>query len=276
MNSNTQVYQLHVSRSWVKIVLTVALSLAYFTGCTLRMYMLEPHFAPLIDNNVKNKQTVESFIETDISIPVKMPSLVLNPSKTRTYTKYSKQVTMKNGQHLLLDIKYVDTTFLESEQKLAQAMVDIVNLSKLTLLSYHCHSLLSSGVNCVGVLLESYISFHTWPKEGVIILDFFTFGSELLISLMPIIERYFAIPRPNAGQYVPKEPKDDQYQPRELDFIAMPRVVWKHTFRGFCPSLASNDFRSLETDIGKLSNDFGIIYKKEVRSRRVQIFLLNV
>ena len=88
-----------------------------------------------------------------------------------------------------------------------------------------------SGVNCVGVQLESHISFLTWPKEVVIILDFFTFGSELLISLMPIIERYFAIPRPNAGQYVPKEPKDDQYQPRELDFIAMPRVE-RNTNRG--------------------------------------------
>ena len=31
----------------------------------------------------------------------------------------------------------------------------------LTLLSYHCHSLLPAGVSCVGVLLESHISFHT-------------------------------------------------------------------------------------------------------------------
>ncbi|EEC45063.1 predicted protein, partial [Phaeodactylum tricornutum CCAP 1055/1] len=80
------------------------------------------------------------------------------------------------GQHLLIDIEDVDTEFLDSEQHLAQAMVDLITLSGLTLLSYHCHALLPTGVSCVGVLLESHISFHTWPKSGVIALDLFTCG----------------------------------------------------------------------------------------------------
>eukprot|EP00957_Ditylum_brightwellii_P144656 11020055-Ditylum_brightwellii.AAC.1 len=78
------------------------------------------------------------------------------------------------GQHLLVDIKDVDGTFLNSEELLAQAMVDVVADSRLTLLSYHCHTLVPTGVSCVGVLLESHISFHTWPTEGVITLDLFT------------------------------------------------------------------------------------------------------
>ena len=65
------------------------------------------------------------------------------------------------GQHLLVDLMNVEAAFLNSEQRLADAMVESVKMGGLTLLSYHCHSLLPAGVSCVGVLLESHISFHT-------------------------------------------------------------------------------------------------------------------
>ena len=42
------------------------------------------------------------------------------------------------GQHLLVDIKNVDPIFLNSEERLAEAMIQLVDESKLTLLSYHC------------------------------------------------------------------------------------------------------------------------------------------
>lgn len=42
------------------------------------------------------------------------------------------------GQHLLVDIKNVDSEFLNSEQRLATAMVELITESQLTLLSYHC------------------------------------------------------------------------------------------------------------------------------------------
>eukprot|EP00804_Cyclotella_cryptica_P018448 CCRYP_004291-RA/>CCRYP_004291-RA protein AED:0.19 eAED:0.19 QI:334/1/1/1/0.5/0.66/3/3115/256 len=66
------------------------------------------------------------------------------------------------GQHLLVDFKDVDSEFLNSEERLAQAMIELTNESKLTLLSYHCHSLVPIGVSCAGVLLESHVAFHTW------------------------------------------------------------------------------------------------------------------
>lgn len=121
------------------------------------------------------------------------------------------------GQHLLVDIKNVDGTFLNSELRLAQAMVDVVNQSKLTLLSYHCHKLIPLGVSCVGVLLESHISFHTWPEEGVITLDLFTCGSGELVPVLPIIEKLFAIPIEDG------------------DGVDLPQVVWSHKLRGFNP-----------------------------------------
>ena len=75
-----------------------------------------------------------------------------------------------------MDIKGIEAAFLDSEERLADAMVRTVHGAGLTMLSYHCHKLDPAGISCVGVLLESHISFHTWPEEGVITLDLFTCG----------------------------------------------------------------------------------------------------
>jgi S-adenosylmethionine decarboxylase len=64
------------------------------------------------------------------------------------------EVHLPAGQHLLMDIRNVQSDFLASEERLATAMLDVVGDCGLTLLSYHCHGLQPSGVSCVGVLLE--------------------------------------------------------------------------------------------------------------------------
>mmetsp|Transcript_17248 Transcript_17248/g.35596 ORF Transcript_17248/g.35596 Transcript_17248/m.35596 type:complete len:747 (-) Transcript_17248:63-2303(-) len=115
------------------------------------------------------------------------------------------------GQHLLVDIKGIEADFLDSEERLAKAMVDTVNHAGLTMLSYHCHKLIPKGVSCVGVLLESHISFHTWPDEGVITLDLFTCGNNPLVPVVSTIQELFGIPRAN-------------------DTIEM---QWSHELRGF-------------------------------------------
>ena len=63
-----------------------------------------------------------------------------------------------SGQHLLIDIKHVDPNFLNSEQRLASAMIELTNEANVTLLSYHCHSLIPIGVSCIGFILESHVS----------------------------------------------------------------------------------------------------------------------
>ena len=104
-------------------------------------------------------------------------------------------LTLAVSQHLLVDIKGIEADFLDSEARLSQAMVQTVEESGLTLLSYHCHKLIPKGVSCVGVLLESHISFHTWPDEGVITLDLFTCGNKPLIPAVAILKQLFGIPR---------------------------------------------------------------------------------
>jgi len=139
------------------------------------------------------------------------------------------------GQHLLVDIEQVNSAFLNSEVRLAEAMVNVINESKLTLLSYHCHKLIPMGVSCVGVLLESHISFHTWPEVGVITLDLYTCGNGELIPVLPVIERLFAIPRDGVGP--------------DADLRSKPRTVWTHKLRGFRDEESGNH---LSADLGEM------------------------
>lgn len=158
-------------------------------------------------------------------------------SEDEDATLSEESLHLPAGQHLLVDIKNVDPEFLNSEDRLAAAMVELIQVSKLTLLSYHCHSLVPVGVSCAGVLLESHVAFHTWPKEGVIAMDLFTCGAEPLIPVVPMIEQMFAIPS----------------EVEEGGVRTEPSVVWSHKLRGFRQGF-SPDYKSyenpLEADLG--------------------------
>ena len=119
------------------------------------------------------------------------------------------------GQHLLIDLKDVSSVFLNSETRLAEAMISLINESRLTLLSYHCHSLVPIGVSCAGVLLESHVAFHTWPAEGVITLDLFTCGGMPLIPVLPLVEKLFG---------VEKEEKELGMNEERV----LPSMLWAH------------------------------------------------
>jgi len=139
------------------------------------------------------------------------------------------------GQHLLVDIKHVDSTFLNSEQRLATAMIELITASKLTLLSYHCHSLVPIGVSCAGVLLESHVAFHTWPAEGVIAMDLFTCGGGKLIPILPLIKELFG---------VRAEGEDSEE----------PAMLWSHKLRGFRKGFVPDYDSSrnpLDSDMGR-------------------------
>jgi S-adenosylmethionine decarboxylase proenzyme len=157
------------------------------------------------------------------------------------------------GQHLLIDIKNVDSKFLDSDVQLTKAMVDLVTQSELTLLSYHCHSLIPRGVSCVGVLLESHISFHTWPEAGVISLDLFTCGSGQLVPLVKMIESIFAVPQSEST-------------------TIKPCMRWVHKLRGFRSEDSQNILLS-DMDFGSmLGETFDL--KTEVRTNKRPTHLL--
>ena len=130
-----------------------------------------------------------------------------SPMRVRDYlnideaTQKIAEQHLPAGQHLLVDIEGVDGDFLNSETRLSDAMVKTVQQAGLTMLSYHCHSLMPNGVSCVGVLLESHISFHTWPDHGVITLDLFTCGSKPLLPVISVIEELFGVGEKTRSQW---------------------------------------------------------------------------
>jgi S-adenosylmethionine decarboxylase proenzyme len=155
------------------------------------------------------------------------------------------------GQHLLIDIENVDEVFLNSEERLVHAMIKLVDECDLTMLSYHCHKLHPSGVSCAGILLESHVSFHTWPKQGVITLDLFTCGPNSLLPMVPLVEKLFAVPL------------DPEISRKEGKERVMPNMVWAQKIRGF--DFSSDDVAEM-TDlqwfpVGRMTD-----YKKEVSS----------
>jgi S-adenosylmethionine decarboxylase proenzyme len=136
-------------------------------------------------------------------------------SPTTDAEDHDEEIHEPAGQHLLVDLENIDPDFLNSETRIAQAMVDIVTVSGLTMLSYHCHSLAPKGISCVGVLLESHISVHTWPSDGVLLLDLFTCGPTGLLPMLPLIEKIFGVRK------TPAVTNDK------------PNMVWAHKRRGF-------------------------------------------
>uniref|UniRef100_A0A7S4MHK2 PABS domain-containing protein n=1 Tax=Odontella aurita TaxID=265563 RepID=A0A7S4MHK2_9STRA len=164
---------------------------------------------------------------------------------------------LPQGQHLLVDIKNVEHDFLNSEDRLAEAMVDVVNAGGLTLLSYHCHSLQPKGVSCVGVLLESHVSFHTWPDEGVITLDLFTCGSSPLLPVVPQVEKLFGIPRAKLNE-------DGKPTGEKEDIV----TLWSHELRGFRhPEGRKNDYLDDQSDLSYwIVSPLDMAYKKQIVS----------
>ena len=163
------------------------------------------------------------------------------PGNDYNHNDDSDGLHLPAGQHLLVDIKDVDSDFLNSEQRLATAMVELISASKLTLLSYHCHSLVPLGVSCAGVLLESHVAFHTWPNEGVITMDVFTCGGEPLIPVLDAIRRLFGVPRAPA----PGEDSAD---------VPAPALLWSHKLRGFREGFAPGydpQRNPLDQDLGR-------------------------
>lgn len=160
-----------------------------------------------------------------------------------------EDVPNPSGEHLMVDFKHVSAEFLNSEHRLAQAMVDLVNAADLTLLSYHCHGLTPAGVSCVGVLLQGYVSFHTWPVEGVITFDLYVGGNTPIISAVPTIQQLFGVPRTAT-------------MPNEA--MARPEMRWAHKLRGFRFHPDDTSIFS-GTDLGNyIVGDMSAIYKKEV------------
>jgi len=153
------------------------------------------------------------------------------------------------AEHLMVDIRNVDGSFLKSERRLANAMLEVIDEAKLMLLSYHCHGIVPrKGVSCVGILEKNYFSFHTWPEDGVITLDLCVGGYNSLISMVPMIERVFSVPRSHVDK---------------------PVMIWARKIRGY-PQEGATDL-----DVYVL-HDLGAHIKEQVATVKTDFQTIDV
>jgi len=156
---------------------------------------------------------------------------------------YKEAPHLPSGEHLLVDVRGVNSRFLNSDERIATivtAMVDLTKECKIALLSYHCHSHASMGVSCFGVLTEGHVSIRTWPKEGVIIIDLFRFGaSSNMVQALPIIKKLFMVPC------------HDLVEGTDED-LPEPKLIWSHKLRGFREGFYGYEPHDnpLESDVG--------------------------
>ena len=142
-------------------------------------------------------------------------------------------------------------------------MTATVNAGGLTMLSYHCHSLHPAGVSCVGVLLESHISFHTWPDEGVITLDLFTTsGARPLLDLLPTIEELFGVPRIN------------ELTGEKEEIV----TLWSHELRGFrTEDERRKNYLDDESDLSNwVTSPLEVVYKKQIVSVQTEYQRIDI
>lgn len=177
-----------------------------------------------------------------------------------------EEVLHHAGGHLVVHIRNVDKAFLHSEERLAQAMVDVVNELDVPLLSYHCQGLTPSGVSCIGVLLENYMSVQSWPREGALTLDLVVGGTKGVLPVLPVIRRHFGVPcTPSSRGQVIKQPE----------------MRWAHKLRGFHPDSEHEDIdmyvlSNLETNIKEeVSNWLYCLFSKGHDSKRSLPFVVS-
>jgi Spermine/spermidine synthase domain/S-adenosylmethionine decarboxylase len=127
-------------------------------------------------------------------------------------------------------------------------MIDLIQMSSMTMLSYHCHSASGNGggVSCVGVLLESHVSVHTWPRLGRLALDLFSCGPHSLVPLLPLVQQLFGVPNVDSSS------SQSALHNASGDLLgsssAEPHMVWSYKSRGFRPTDTANTVLDADTN----------------------------
>ena len=190
-------------------------------------------------------------MEQTTSPPLRPSIQSVNDSEEATHTNNEiddnedDNEPLPSGQQLMIDMKDVDITFLSSKERIATTMVKFINEdTKIILRSHHCSIHEGGGVTCFGMFDEGHFSIRTWPMEGVLIMDVFTFGkSDELIPLVDTITKLFAIPQMKDNE---NDNDDDVVKP------PAPSILWSHRLRGFRDGYTNYDryTNPLETDLG--------------------------
>jgi S-adenosylmethionine decarboxylase len=89
-------------------------------------------------------------------------------------------ITEAVGKHCILELYDCDSTRLDDEAFLRDAITTAARRAGATLLNLITHRFEPQGVTGLALLAESHISIHTWPESGYAAVDVFTCGDHTM------------------------------------------------------------------------------------------------
>jgi S-adenosylmethionine decarboxylase len=84
------------------------------------------------------------------------------------------------GKHCILELYDCDSSRLDDEAFLRNAITTAAKRAGATLLNLITHRFEPQGVTGLALLAESHISIHTWPESGYAAVDVFTCGDHTM------------------------------------------------------------------------------------------------
>jgi S-adenosylmethionine decarboxylase len=89
-------------------------------------------------------------------------------------------ITEAVGKHCILELYDCDSSRLDDEAFLRDAITTAARRAGATLLNLITHRFEPQGVTGLALLAESHISIHTWPESGYAAVDVFTCGDHTM------------------------------------------------------------------------------------------------
>ena len=84
--------------------------------------------------------------------------------------------SMASGKHCILELYRANSSKLNDEAFVREALAEAARVSNATLLDISTHKFEPQGVTGFALLAESHISIHTWPEHEYAAVDVFTCG----------------------------------------------------------------------------------------------------
>jgi S-adenosylmethionine/arginine decarboxylase-like enzyme len=252
MISNRRPYHARVPLRFLVLVFISASLISFFIGKAARSYFLTQHSSGNTDNNVMDlfstsmKQVLGGSLAGN-KATIYDTDWTLNERYNEN--EIDKEEDNPIANHLLVDLQGLDKTFLQSEDRLKELVLSLIEEQDSFELKYFFSRSTSKHGNVVlaGISDMNRLGLRTWPSQGVALFDMFTTGpSNDFFDLVPEIERLFSIHAVNTT--------NNKFS-----------IHWAHKIRGY------NEMMD-ETDVNALADlqwfPVGLItdYKKEVRT----------
>ena len=109
-----------------------------------------------------------------------LSSLHPNPGWIQAPSSSAPNTTDAVGKHCILELYDCDSSRLDDEAFLRDAITAAARRAGATLLHLITHRFEPQGVTGLALLAESHISIHTWPESGYAAVDVFTCGDHTM------------------------------------------------------------------------------------------------